>query len=333
MTENQRNETMLLDPVKPLLSLLSPSGRKGRLSVFLFHRVLASPDPLMADIPDVASFDAILGWIKGWFNVLPLDEAVIRLQASTLPARAAAITFDDGYADNGQFALPLLQKHGLNATLFVATGFLDGGIMWNDALIETLRQAPGPALDLEDLGLGRYRLETIADRRNAIDQLLPRLKYLEPAKRMEMVERCVEKAGASLPRTLMMSSEDLRQWRRAGMVVGGHTVHHPILARIPDAQAQREICDGKAQLEKILGEDVCLFAYPNGHPGEDYLPQHVHMVREAGFSGAVSTVWGAGDSRQDIYQLPRFTPWDRSRTKFGLRLVRNLLRSIRTCRR
>ena len=184
-----------------------------------------------------------------------------------------------------------------------------------------------PALDLEDLGLGRYRLETIADRRNAVDQLLPRLKYLEPAKRLETVERCVEKAGASLPRTLMMSSEGLRQWRRAGMVVGGHTVHHPILARITDAQARREICDGKAQLEKILGEDVCLFAYPNGRPHEDYLPQHVHMVRDAGFSAAVSTVWGAGDSRQDIYQLPRFTPWDRTQTKFGLRLVRNLLRS------
>ena len=75
----------------------------------------------------------------------------MRLQQGRLPPRALAITFDDGYADNRTVAAPLLERHGLPCTFFVATGFLDGGRMWNDTLIETVRRAPGQTLDLRDL--------------------------------------------------------------------------------------------------------------------------------------------------------------------------------------
>ncbi|WP_163360867.1 polysaccharide deacetylase family protein, partial [Escherichia coli] len=91
--------------------------------------------------------DAILGWLRSWFNVLPLDEAAQRLKDGSLPARAAALSFDDGYADNHDIALPLLQKHGLPCSFFIATGFLDGGRMWNDTLIESIRLSTKPLLD------------------------------------------------------------------------------------------------------------------------------------------------------------------------------------------
>jgi len=82
--------------------------------------------------------------------------------------------------------------------------------------------------------------------------------------------------------------------------------------------------DGKAQLEQILGETVNLFAYPNGVPDQDYSAVHATMVRECGFKAAVSTAWGAASMRSDRYQLPRFTPWDRTRLRFGVRLLLNL---------
>ena len=73
---------------------------------------------------------------------------------------------------------------------------------------------------------------------------------------------------------------------------------------------------------------MSLFAYPNGRPGVDYAPDvHPGMVRELGFDAAVSTHWGAARAGADCYQLPRFTPWDRGRVRFGLRLARNLLTS------
>lgn len=313
--------------LKSLLGALSPQGPRARLSVFVFHRVLAQADPLFPGEPDVDRFDDILGWLAQWFHVLPLDSAARMLRSGALPARAAAITFDDGYADNATHALPILQRHGMQATFFVATSFLDGGRMWNDSVIEAVRAFRGKALDLRDAGLGSYGLESEEQRGIAIDALLGHIKYLEPRERQDAVAHVVDVAGASLPDNLMMRSEQVLALRNAGMQIGAHTCSHPILEKIPDGQAQSEITNSKTSLESLLGEPVSLFAYPNGKPGVDYSARHVAMVRQAGYVAAVSTAPGAAMQTTDIHQLPRFTPWDRTRSRYGLRLLANLRRS------
>ena len=131
--------------LKALFHLMSPGGARARLSVLIFHRVLPEPDPLFPDEMHARRFDVLCGWLTSWFKVLPLDEAVARLKAGTLPARAVCITFDDGYADNHHVALPILRRHGLVATFFIATGFLDGGRMWNDTVIEAIRACKMPS--------------------------------------------------------------------------------------------------------------------------------------------------------------------------------------------
>ena len=70
------------------------------MSILVFHRVLALPDPLFPGEVDAVRFNRICSWLADWFQVLPLDQAVRHLRAGSLPARALAITFDDGYADN-----------------------------------------------------------------------------------------------------------------------------------------------------------------------------------------------------------------------------------------
>jgi hypothetical protein len=62
-------------------------------------------------------------------------------------------------------------------------------------------------------------------------------------------------------------------------------------------------------------------------PDRDYSAEHVALVRECGFSAAVSTSWGAASKHSDRFQLPRFTPWDRTRLRFGARLLGNLART------
>ncbi len=315
---------MMHAPLKPLFSLLSPAGERARLSVFIFHRVLPAPDPLFPGEVHAQQFDAMLGWLRAWFQVLPLDQAVRQLKAGTLPSRAAAITFDDGYADNHDVALPLLQRHGLCATFFIATGFLDGGRMWNDTVIETVRRCRQPQLDLEALGLGRHPLADLAQRQAAIQTLIRGIKYQTVERRLQLTEAMAETVEVQLPRDLMMSSAQLRRLHGAGMQIGAHTLSHPILARLDADAARREIDESRRQLQALLGERVGLFAYPNGRPGSDYLPEQARLVEELGFDAAVSTAWGAADRRCDPFQIPRFTPWDRSPLRFGLRLVQNL---------
>jgi peptidoglycan/xylan/chitin deacetylase (PgdA/CDA1 family) len=306
-------------------SLLSPTGKNGQLSVFIFHRILPEPDPLIPDEPDATRFNEMLVWIKSWFNVLPLDEAVAHLEHASLPARAAAITFDDGYADNRTVALPILLQHQLTATFFVATGFLDGGRMWNDTIIESVRACSGSMLDLTSLGLSTYQFGSDHKKREAIAAIIAKVKYRSISERVELTNRIALSANAELPVDLMMTSQQVKEMREAGMQIGAHTVSHPILASVALAEARREMHESKVFLEDLLGERVSLFAYPNGKPGVDYLSEHVALARELGFDAAVSTSKGSTLSGMDLYQLSRFTPWDRTKIRFGVRLLQNLL--------
>lgn len=311
--------------LRPIIRWAAGRGDANRLSIFIYHRVLPAPDPLFPGEVDAAQFDAQVAWITRWFTVLPLAEAVQRMQHGSLPRGTAAITFDDGYADNLQLAEPVLRRHGACATLFVATGFLDGGIMWNDRVIEAVRRTRQLALSLPDLLPQPLPLADLDQRRAAISQLIGRIKYLPMDERDRAVADVVRAAAVAVPDDLMLTSEDLRRWHAAGQQVGAHTVNHPILAQLSDAAAWDEISRGRDALQSLLDSRIGLFAYPNGRPGSDYLPVHVDMVRKLGFDAAVSTSWGAATARSSSHELPRFTPWDRSRLRFGARLVRNLL--------
>jgi peptidoglycan/xylan/chitin deacetylase (PgdA/CDA1 family) len=220
--------------------------------------------------------------------------------------------------------MPILQRHGLTATFFIATGFLDGGRMWNDTVIETIRACAAPWLELSSLGLGRHALGSIDEKRAAIAALISQIKYRPVEERITITEQLAHMARVQLPRDLMMTSHEVKVMRRAGMQIGAHTVSHPILARLTDAQARQEIQDSKRFLEQLLGERVSLFAYPNGKPGEDYTPQTVNVVRSLGFDAAVSTQWGASGTGDDPFQMRRFTPWDQTRLRFGARMLTNL---------
>ena len=313
--------------LRSLFSLLSPKGAQARLSILIFHRVLSEPDPLLPGEPDAASFDRLCAWVAEWFQVLSLDDAVACLKRGDLPARAMVITFDDGYADNHEVAMPILQRHGLVATFYVATGFLDGGRMWNDTVIESVRACQLPALDVAHLGingLAKLPLGDDAQRRAAIRALLGSLKYRPVDERLQLVHQVVEAVAAPLPGGVMMRSDQVKALRQAGMTVGAHTVSHPILLKLTAEQARREIDQSRQHLEAILGEPVRHFAYPNGVPGRDLSDATARIVKDLGFDSAVTTAWGAARMGADSLQLPRFTPWDRSRWKFGARLARNL---------
>jgi peptidoglycan/xylan/chitin deacetylase (PgdA/CDA1 family) len=303
-----------------LLQFLLALPRTPRLSVLAYHRVMAEHDPLRPGEPTVDEFEARMRWVADNFDVLPLIDAVRALRENRLPRRALCITFDDGYADNHGLALPVLRKLRLPATFFVATEFLDGGCMFNDIVVEAVRQARGTDLDLHDVGLGRHALGS-GDRIRAIDRILVQLKYFEPERRKAVAVEIARRAGASVPNHLMMTSDQVRGLHAAGMTIGAHTVSHPILSEVPPQRARDEMAASRARLEQITGAPVRLFAYPNGRPRRDYRHEHAVFARELGFEAAVSSAWGAARAGDDLFQIPRFTPWDRPNWRFGLRLA------------
>ena len=295
-----------------------------RLSILIFHRVPAEPDPLLPGEVCAARFDRMMSVAARGFRVLPLAEAARQLREGRLPARALCITFDDGYADNQEVALPILQRHGLPATFFVASGFLDGGLMFNDAVIECIRQTRQKRIDLLPVGVEGLATDSLAQRQAAISRLLPLFKYQTLAAREELLAKLRLACGnPPLPTSLMMSSKQVQALHAAGMEIGAHTVMHPILTELPDTQARAELERGRDDLQQLTQSPVVSLAYPNGRPGIDFDHRHVTMARELGFAQAVTTATGVSQSGDDPYQLPRFTPWDRSLPRWTLRLLLN----------
>ena len=315
----------------PLISpfrMLSPAGTRARLSIFIFHRVLPAPDPMQPGEPDAARFEQIVRFVARHFHVLPLGEAARKLRAGQLPPAAACITFDDGYADNLDVAAPILVRQGVPATFFVSTGFIGGGRMWNDTVIEALRRAPRGDLDWTSFGAGRWRIDDVASRIDACRAALAHLKPMEPTQRLQITTEIGHAAGLPSQSDLMLTRAGVVQLRDMGMEIGAHTVNHPILRSVSDRVAADEIGGSRETLAQWLGEAPRVFAYPNGVPGRDYTGRDVRLVRQAGFDVAASTAKGVATVGSDMLQLPRFTPWDQQMGRFALRCAANIVRGV-----
>jgi peptidoglycan/xylan/chitin deacetylase (PgdA/CDA1 family) len=304
-------------------TIASGLGRGGRgLLILIYHRVLEAPDPLRRRTVHAAEFASQMDLLAQCFNVLPLPEALARLQSRSLPARAVSVTFDDGYADNLRVAAPIMRARGVQPTVFIATGYLDGGLMFNDAITEALRVAPA-RFDLSDVGLGVLELGDLESRRAAIGRLVGELKYRPAAERRSLAMEIFAHTRHSPPRDLMLTTPQVRELRAAGVDIGAHTATHPILSRLAPGPARDDMAQGKEVLEGILGEPVLHFAYPNGRPDEDYRAEHVAMARELGFTAALSTAWGAAHPGCDAFEVPRVAPWDSEAPRYAARLVKS----------
>jgi peptidoglycan/xylan/chitin deacetylase (PgdA/CDA1 family) len=261
--------------------------------------------------------------VRDHFSPLPLAEGLTRLGDGTLPPRAVCITFDDGYADNLTVAAPILKRLAIPATVFVAGGYLDGKSMWNDRLCEAIRRVPGDTIDLTEYGCGVHLLGDPAERAKVVRHLQGLLKYCPPEHR-EAVATDLAACFAPQMRSPMLTRAQVRELRDQGVEIGGHTVTHPILARIEDPAAYREIAENKEDLEGLLGERVRFFAYPNGKPDLDFAAAHGRMARAIGYEAAVTTRPGVSTVATDPFGLPRFTPWERDPLRFGVRLLLNM---------
>jgi peptidoglycan/xylan/chitin deacetylase (PgdA/CDA1 family) len=310
-----------LSSVTSMLGHALPTTRANRLLILIYHRVPLQPDPMFPLETCAERFDWQMRMLRRHCSPISLGEGVRRLRAGSLPSRAVAVTFDDGYSDNATVALPILRRHQVPATFFIATGFIDGGRMWNDTVIEAVRRSSGSALDLRSLGLGVEPLGEAAARGALAQKILRTVKHLHPSERRARIESLRAQVGASLPDDLMMTSIQVRGLTEAGMEVGGHTINHPILRTLSEEEATAEIRGNRLRLEQISGMPVTAFAYPNGRPGDDYTNRDRDLVESLGFDHAVSTTLGAATSGSDLFQLPRFGAWDREPERWLARLL------------
>jgi peptidoglycan/xylan/chitin deacetylase (PgdA/CDA1 family) len=223
-------------------------------------------------------------------TVVPLDWASTALrEGRPLPRRAVALTFDDGYRDNLELALPVLRDLGLPATFYLVPGILEGDVdPWWERLGWAFARARAERVVFEgsalDLGSARARGASL-------ERVEPLLKSRDETARQAAVAELVDAlapAGAYRPADLFMDWDEARVLVAGGAAVGSHTMRHRILAR-EDAHLQlADLRESRERLQAELRAPVASLAYPNGQRG-DYDAATISAASAAGYASAVTT--------------------------------------------
>ena len=286
------------------LHFLAPRRWHG-LVAFNYHRIgdpagSAFDRDLWSALPE--ELDRQVGFLRRELDVVhPRDLPELQRKGR---GRYALITFDDGYRDNYEIAYPVLRGHGVPALFFVTTGFIDEPrAAWWDEISWMVRRSERNTLDAsawwgDALDLG-------GDRAGPISRLVRAYKRQPSASGDEFLRALSEATGsgrcpAQEAAATWMNWDMLREMRDGGMAIGGHTVSHPVLARMDGTGQGSEIAGCGRRLLEELGEPMRWFAYPVG--GRDaFDPSTRRHLAEAGVELAFSYYGGHR----------RFDDWDR----------------------
>jgi sugar transferase (PEP-CTERM/EpsH1 system associated) len=290
---------------------------KNVLTILAYHRVLPLPESLLYPFQSMVMprdlFEQQIAHLQQHYTMLTLAEAVDRLRSRDLPPRAVSITFDDGYRDNYDIALPILKKYGIPATFFVVTGALEGQnrFLW-DEVVSRVRQIRDqktarrlltekvPPWLVEKL----QRLESGEPAEQVGERIVRDMNRVTLAEREEGMEalRRATPDGSAYRDPPVLSWDEVREMRRAGMLIGAHTVTHPFLDELDAVSARREIHESIGTIRARLDEPISLFSYPRGRFKEDVKP----FLQEHGIEAAVTTELGRNSPGTDPYELRRF---------------------------
>ncbi len=313
--------------------------------ILMYHRIVATSTDPWGMCVSPTNFSGQLEAIRDAGRPMALADYVRAHRQGEVPDRSIVLTFDDGYLDNHEQALPLLQRHEVPATLFVTTGNIDSEReFWWDQL-ETSLLTPAMLPDRLELSspdgaivwdLGTARAyddgQRQADRGVKAWQAKPggRLAFYYavwktlwpwPVRvRDEAVARVAAWAGQDpIPSTARrsMTSAEIRAMGQGGwMSIGAHTVDHLPLDVHPVDEQRRQIRESRKQLEALVGEEITTFAYPHG----EYSPDTVRLLREEGFDSAVTVEHKLALPGSDLMRLPRFGVHDVSGDEFRQQL-------------
>jgi peptidoglycan/xylan/chitin deacetylase (PgdA/CDA1 family) len=252
----------------------------------MYHRFAEAP---RSGFVSAERFEAQVRYLARHHVPVTVGRILSALRGGRPPPRnAVAITVDDGHADFTRVAWPILERHGVPATLFATTGFVDGqDWLWTDRLAWILRHGrEAPALPE---AMGRA-MRMAPDAREA---------FLEA-----LATECDAPPPAAPPEDCRpVTWSELRHCQEHGLEIGGHTHLHPVLSTLDDEALQEELVTCRRRLDEELGAAPRPFCYPNGMPG-DYDTRVADAVRGAGFTGSVVAHPRPGPHR-DPYRLAR----------------------------
>jgi peptidoglycan/xylan/chitin deacetylase (PgdA/CDA1 family) len=298
------------------LHRLAGAATRGRGAVLMLHHVRPwrpespgfTPNRLLEITPEFLDDVLVLARRLG-FDIVAMDEAAARLADGGAPP-FVALTFDDGYRDTANFALPVLERHRAPFTVYVATGFAERSAgMWWLELEAALRAADRISIDDEGMSLA-LPTGTSREKSDAFERIYWVLRGGSEARLLRVVASLAERHGvdrAAFVETLCMNWPEIAALADHPLAtIGAHTVSHKMLAKWPLDVATEEMRASKQRIEEKLDRPVRHFAYPVGDPGSAGR-REFDLARELGFASAVTTRPGMlfPAHRDHLTALPR----------------------------
>jgi peptidoglycan/xylan/chitin deacetylase (PgdA/CDA1 family) len=273
------------------------------LLVLCWHNVAGTPAFPVAPGAGLSGFERQLRHLRRWTNVLPLIDALDALYAGRLPRRAVAITFDDGYRDNLDDAVPLLQRYGMPATFFLAPEFLDQTVTaWWETVAWAMRASPHASIEFEG---AEYRLGSEASA--SADRLSQTLKDRPIDARTAAVEALVkiaEPEGVDPGAELFLDWDGARKLVQTGFDIGSHSLDHAILANETPAVQRANVIEARRRLSEQLSHEVPSIAYPNGRSRD--VDEHTRAAaRDAGHRYGLLLEAGWTTAKTDPFAVKR----------------------------
>jgi len=265
---------------------------------------------------DPRAFERQVEVIAKYFQPVGIDDVVRYFDGASLPAKPVLVTFDDGYRDNHEYALPILKRHGVRAVFFIATDYVTRRkLFWWDRINYVIKKSKRREIALEYPYARMLRLWPRDERRTTIEVLLRIVKSwigldLERFL-LQLAAACGVELDAAVERALadeaLMTWDHVRELRAAGMDVQSHTRTHRVLQTLDPSALADELLGSRQDLERELGEPITAISYPVGAP-----IAKIDAIRRAlvtagykiGFTNQTGTVpLGAGIDRFDVNRI------------------------------
>ncbi len=306
-------EALWASQLPHLLRLLS--GSKG--VIFTLHRVLPStpaefaPNQLLQVRPDFLDYVIERVGHLG-LETVSLDEAVRRIKTPSRTRKFVVFTFDDGYRDNRDHALPILRRHGCPFTVYLPTALVDGtGEVWWQALEDIIARAGSVTLQTDGNSL-TLPTSTLAEKHAAFGRIYRQMRVMPEPERVDLIRSLATSSGLDLARHCRALIMD---WREVAVLardplctIGAHTVHHYELKKLSEADARCEIAQSVSIIEARLGHRPVHFSYPIGGPASAGEREY-RLARELGLRSAVTTRPGGVTHahKNQLHALPRIS--------------------------
>ena len=298
------------------LTILKRATSAAELHILTYHRVLPIQEsicyPFQGMVMPRDTFEAQMSYLANSYVVLDFSQAIERLQNGNLPKKSVVVTFDDGYRDNYEYALPILKKYAIPAAFFVVTDALEQRIrLWWDEVAEAIRllslREPLTKEEMEQLppwvGETLNRLSKKNRYQNVADELVHAMNDISLKDRLMIRESLLRLINNDMSRIqdLMLTWEQVKEMHNSGMSFEAHTRTHAFIDELPEDEARREVQDCVNSLKSNLNTSIRYFSYPRGRFTERLQP----LLENAGIRAAVTTDQGQNRSGTNVFQLKR----------------------------